>query len=86
MTLFTKPNCKKCDYIKEAVNLEEKGVRIEELTPQNVESLAHLAWHELVSVAETSLPILVLDDCSTITGAIKIKDYLLTHGGSISVH
>ena len=86
MTLFTKPDCKKCDYIKEAVDLKSKGVSIEELTPQNVESLAHLAWHELVSVAETSLPILVLDDCTSITGAINIKNYLLTYNQSTSTH
>jgi hypothetical protein len=82
MTLFTKPDCKKCDYIKEAVDLREYGVNVEVLTPQNVESLAHLAWHELVATAETSLPILVLDDSSTITGAINIKNYLLTRSRS----
>lgn len=76
MTLFTKPDCKKCDYIKEQFDLDAMGVNVEELTPQNVESLAHLAWHELVSVAETSLPILVIDDMSSITGAINIKNYL----------
>ncbi len=77
MTLFTKPDCKKCDYIKEAVDLKEVGVNIEELSPNNVESLAHLAWHELVATAEVSLPILVLDDCTSITGAINIKNYLI---------
>jgi hypothetical protein len=46
------------------------------LSPDNPESLAHLAWHELVSVAETQLPILVLDDNSSMTGAIRIKNYL----------
>ena len=86
MTLFTKPNCKKCDYIKEAVDLNEKGVNIEELSPSNVDSLAHLAWHELVQTAETSLPILVLDDCSSITGAINIKNYLLSYHRSDSTH
>lgn len=86
MTLFTKPNCKKCDYIKETVDLKEKGVNIEELTPQNIDSLAHLAWHELVSMAETSLPILVLDDSSSITGAINIKNYLASYNGSSSTH
>lgn len=78
MTLFTKPNCKKCDYIKETVDLPALGVNVEVLTPENAGSLAHLAWHELVAVAEETLPILVLDDCTSITGAINIKNYLLT--------
>jgi glutaredoxin len=86
MTLFTKPNCKKCDYVKEAVDLKKKGVNVEILTSNNVESLAHLAWHELVQTAETTLPILVLDDCSTITGAINIKNYLSRYNGSGSTH
>jgi hypothetical protein len=30
----------------------------------------------LVSLAETQLPILVLDDNSTLTGAIRIKNHL----------
>jgi hypothetical protein len=77
MTLFTKPDCQKCDYIKEHVNLKELGVKVELLTPQNVDALAHLAWHEIVGTAETSLPILVLNDNTAITGAIKIKNYLL---------
>ncbi len=81
MTLFTKPDCKKCEYIKEAVDLKDLGVNIEELTSSNPDSLAHLAWHELVSKAEISLPILVLDDSSTMTGAINIKNFLLTHQG-----
>lgn len=79
MTLFTKPDCKKCDYIKDAVNLELLGVNVEELTVDNIDALAHLAWHELVSKAETSLPILVLDDSSHITGAINIKNFLFAY-------
>lgn len=77
MTLFTKPDCKKCDYIKDVVDLELLGVNVEELTIDNIEALAHLAWHELVSMAETTLPILVLDDSSYITGAINIKNHLV---------
>ncbi len=76
MTLFTKPGCEKCDYIKDRFNLGEMGVALEVLGPDNAEALAHLAWHELVDVAERELPILVLDDMSHIAGAIKIKSYL----------
>jgi hypothetical protein len=63
------------------VDLEALGVKVEEITPYNVDALANLAYYELVSLAETTLPILVLDDCSTMTGAIKIKNYLLTYKG-----
>ena len=76
MTLFTKDGCEKCEYVKKSVDLRKLGVRVEILGPDNPESLAHLAWHELVNVAETQLPILVLDDNSTLTGAIRIKNHL----------
>jgi glutaredoxin len=76
LTLFTKEGCEKCEYVKRSVDLKNLGVRVEVLSPDNPESLAHLAWHELVSVAETQLPILVLDDNSSMTGAIRIKNYL----------
>ena len=77
MTLFTKMGCEKCEYVKKSVDLKKLGVKEEVLGPDNPDSLAHLAWHELVAVAETQLPILVLDDSSSITGAIRIKNYLI---------
>jgi len=76
LTLFTKEGCEKCEYVKRSVDLKNLGVRVEVLSADNPESLAHLAWHELVSVAETQLPILVMDDNSSLTGAIRIKNYL----------
>ena len=76
MTLFTKEGCEKCEYVKSHVDLNRLGVRVEVLSPENPESLAHLAWHELVTLAETQLPILVLDDNSALTGAIRIRNYL----------
>jgi hypothetical protein len=72
-------DCKKCDYVKEAIDLDALGIKVEVLTPDNIDALAHLAWHELVQTAETTLPILVLDDNSHITGAINIKNYLLKY-------
>ncbi len=77
MTLFTKAGCEKCEYVKKNVDLKALGVVEEVLGPDNPDSLAHLAWHELVSVAETQLPILVLNDSTPIVGAIKIKNYLI---------
>lgn len=81
MTLFTKENCSKCDFVKKHVDLERLGVKVEVLGPENPDALAHLAWHGLVNMAEKQLPILVLDDMSHIAGAIPIKGYLqeLTH-------
>ena len=80
MTLFTKEGCEKCAYVKKSVDLRKLGVRVEVLGPNNPDSLAHLAWHELVSIAQTQLPILVLDDSTSIIGAIRIKNYLLAAG------
>jgi glutaredoxin len=81
VTLFTKIGCEKCAYVKKTVDLKKLGIAEEILGPDNPDSLAHLAWHELVAVAETQLPILVLDDSSSITGAIRIKNYLVASGG-----
>jgi len=78
VTLFTKEGCEKCEYVKKSVDLKKLGVQVETLGPDNPDSLAHLAWHGLVRMAETQLPILVLDDSSSITGAIRIKNYLTT--------
>lgn len=80
MTLFTKAGCEKCDYVKKSVDLKKLGVRVEVLGPDDPDSLAHLAWHGLVRIAETQLPILVLDDSSSLTGAIRIKNYLSSMG------
>ncbi len=78
MTLFTKLNCEKCEFVKKHFDLNRMGIKVEVLGPDNPDALAHLAWHGLVKVAEKSLPILVLDDMSHISGAIKIKQYLST--------
>jgi glutaredoxin 2 len=80
VTLFTKEGCEKCDYVKKSVDLKKMGVQVEVLSPDDPESLAHLAWHGLVRTAETQLPILVLDDSSTMTGAIRIKNFLASMG------
>ena len=80
MTLFTKEGCEKCEYVKKSVDLKKLGVQVEILSPENPDSLAHLAWHGLVRTAETQLPILVLDDSSSMTGAIRIKNYLAAIG------
>ncbi len=84
MTIFTKVGCEKCEYVKKSVDLEKLGVKEEVLSPDNPDSLAHLAWHELVAVAETQLPILVLDDSSSIAGAVRIKNYLISIGNQRS--
>jgi len=86
VTLFTKIGCEKCAYVKKTVDLKRLGIREEILGPDNPDSLAHLAWHELVAVAETQLPILVLDDSSSITGAIRIKNYLVSFSGQRSAN
>lgn len=78
MTLFTKDNCDKCDFVKKQFDLAALGVTVEQLGPDNADALAHLAWHGLVTVAEKQLPILVMNDSNHIAGAIPIKKYLST--------
>lgn len=74
MYFFSKDGCSKCQYVKEAVDLDELGVI--EMDVMTIEGRGLLAWYELVGKSETTLPILVLDDGSHITGAVKIKKYL----------
>jgi glutaredoxin 2 len=76
MTLFTKDGCQKCDYVKGKFDLKALGVKVENLSLDNPEALAHLAWHELISVAEKNLPILVLDDSTYIADVVPIMRYL----------
>jgi hypothetical protein len=65
MTLFTKPQCQRCDWVKDNLNLE--GVQIHELNDNNPGALGLLAWFEGVQLAETTLPILVLDNGTKVT-------------------
>jgi hypothetical protein len=76
MTLFTKSVCSACQNIQKEFDLKALGVELEELEPDNPGALAHLAWHELVEIAEKSLPILVLNDSSAISDTGEIKSYL----------
>jgi hypothetical protein len=51
------------------------GVKIEELGPGNPESLALLAWYQLVEEAEKVLPLLVVNG-SVLKGKDEIESYL----------
>ena len=64
--LFTKPDCQKCDYVKEKIP-ESLDVKIMDMT--SPEGMAHGAYHE---VLEKYTPILVVGD-EIVEGAIKIK-------------
>lgn len=77
MTLFTKENCGKCDNIKRAFDLKMLGIEVEVIKQDDSEVLAHLAWHELIELAEKgALPILVLDDSSHIKYELPIRRYI----------
>ncbi len=76
MTLFTKPECTRCNDLKNAFDLRALGVSIENLGPDNAEGLSHLAWHGLVEAARKHLPILVLDDCTSLTDYNQIRNHL----------
>ncbi|MCK4729313.1 MAG: hypothetical protein KAT27_10335 [Desulfobacterales bacterium] len=76
MTLFTKSLCSACQEVKKEFDLKAMGVNVDELGPDNPDALAHLAWHELVEIAEKNLPILVLNDSSAITDTCEIRRQL----------
>ena len=77
MRLFTKEDCKKCDNIKAAFDLESLGVRVDVITPDDPDILADLAWHELIELVEQgALPILLLPDGTFINYELPIKKFL----------
>ena len=77
LTLFTKENCKKCDNIKAAFDLDQLGVRVRQITEDDPAVLADLAWYELVDLVERgAMPILVLDDGSHIEYEVPIRRFL----------
>ena len=77
MTLFTKPDCMLCDQLKDKFDLEAMQVHVEILDVGDAGALAHLAWHGLVEVARKTLPLLVLDDCSTVDAFADIEEILM---------
>lgn len=77
MTLFTKDDCLLCDQIKRQFDLKAMDVKIEVLNNHDAEALAHLAWHRLVETARKRLPILVLDDSSSVDEFTRIERHLV---------
>lgn len=77
MTLFTKPECKLCEQLKNNFDLKAMAVNVEVLDIGDAGALAHLAWHGLVETARKSLPILVLDDSSTVADFSTIEKLLM---------
>ena len=77
MTLFTRSDCRLCDQIKRRFDLAAMQVKVEILDNNDAGALAHLAWHGLVDTARRSLPLLVLDDCSTVADFETIEQHLL---------
>ncbi|MEW6218583.1 MAG: hypothetical protein AB1634_03500 [Thermodesulfobacteriota bacterium] len=76
MTLFTKDDCTLCKRITARFDLEAMGVAVEILDRNDAAALAHLAWHGLVEQARKSLPILVLDDSSSVVDYALIEAHL----------
>ncbi len=65
MILFTKPDCQKCEYVKERMP-EISGLQMLDAT--TVDGLTEAALYEII---EKPFPVFVVDD-EIITGAIEI--------------
>ena len=85
MTLFTKPECKLCDRLKDRFDLNAMEVQVEVLDTGDAGALAHLAWHGLVETARKTLPILVLDDSSTIDDFSDIEKLLMSRADQFGI-
>lgn len=77
MTLFTKPECTRCEELKKSFDLTAMEVHVEVLDTGDAGALAHLAWHGLVDSARKALPLLVLDDSTTVEDFDTIEKYLM---------
>jgi hypothetical protein len=76
MTLFTKEDCVLCHQLKKRFDLAAMDVQVEVLGSHDAGALAHLAWHGLVETARKTLPILVLDDSSSVDDFGRIEELL----------
>ena len=85
MTLFTKNDCKLCDQIKKQFDLEAMEVHVEVLDSNDAGALAHLAWHGQVEAARKTLPILVLDDSSSIEDFPHIESHLINRADQFGI-
>ncbi len=83
MTLFTKSDCSLCNQLKASFDLAALNINVEELDKGGAASLAHLAWHGLVEDARKKLPLLVLDDSSTVSDFKQIKAMLAARAGQV---
>ena len=85
MTLFTKPECKLCERLKDKFDLNAMEVQVEVLDIGDAGALAHLAWHGLVETARKVLPILVLDDSSTVDDFSDIEQLLMSRADQFGI-
>jgi len=67
--LFTKPDCQKCEYVKERL---PDGLDIKIIDATSVDGMAEAAFYELL---DKPTPVLVIDG-EVITGAINILNRL----------
>lgn len=65
--LFTKPDCEKCEFVKERI---PENLEITVLDMTTKEGMAHAAYHE---VLDKYTPILVVGD-EIVEGALRIKN------------
>ena len=74
--LFTKPDCQKCDHVKERM---PQGLAINIMDATTVDGMAEAAYFEIL---DSEFPVLVVDE-EVVTGAIRILDRLKKLAGSV---
>ncbi|OPY34148.1 MAG: hypothetical protein A4E32_00418 [Methanomassiliicoccales archaeon PtaU1.Bin124] len=72
--LFTKPDCQKCEYVKERL---PAGLKVNVIDTSTAEGLAEAAYYELLN---KHTPILVVDD-ELFEGSINIMNKLKSLAG-----
>jgi hypothetical protein len=76
MTLFVRKNCLLCDQLITNFNLSGMDVFLETMDEESAEILESIAWHTLIETSGPPLPLLVLDDATTVTEISEIRRHL----------
>ena len=74
VVLFTQPDCKKCEYVKEKI---PGGLDVTIMDLTTPDGMAEAAFYELIG---KHTPILVVDEAEVVEGAVNIKNRLTQLG------
>lgn len=76
MTLFIQNNCPLCKHLLADFNFNELDIFIETMDGESTDVVENIAWHTLIENSTPPLPLLILDDASTVLDITDIRRHL----------